>query len=88
MYSYKTQHMTNEILYKKTYRYLAGAAMPAETKQIQNWLSCIDKENPNVSDAEKERIELEILNEVKAYTAYPLFYPTEVPWWKKITAFF
>ena len=80
--------MTTEVLHKKTHRYLCGAAMPAETKQIQNWLSCIDDKEVNLSGKEKERIENEILAEVQAYTAYPLFYPKAEPWWKKITAVF
>ena len=80
--------MTTKILHKKTNRYLAGAAMPAETRQIQNWLSCTENKKLLVSPDEKTKIEEEILADVKAYTAYPLFYPTTTPWWKKITAFF
>lgn len=80
--------MTPEILKKKTTRYLQGSAMPAETRQIQTWLSCTDNGKAVVPDEEKERIEAEILAEIQAYTAYPLFYPRPEPWWRKITAFF
>jgi hypothetical protein len=34
-------------------------------------------------------MEMDILQEIQAYTAYPLFYPKEEkPWWQKITALF
>ena len=79
--------MTTEILKKKTDRYLNGESMPAETKQIQNWLSCTDN-NINLTEEEKQLIEQEILAQIQAYTAYPLFFPKEEPWWKKITAIF
>ena len=35
--------MKTEILHNKLERYLAGKSMPAETRQIQTWLSCTDK---------------------------------------------
>ena len=74
--------MTNEILEKKTTRYLFGEPMPAEAKQLQNWLSCTDGKT-NFSPEQREQVETEILNEVKAYTAYPLFFPKKkTPWWK------
>ena len=78
--------MTTETLKKKTNRYLNGESMPAETKQIQNWLSCT--ENINLSEEEKSVIEQEILGEIQAYTAYPLLFPKSEPWWRKLTAFF
>ena len=78
--------MTTETLKKKTSRYLNGESMPAETKQIQNWLSCT--ENINLSEEEKSVIEQEILAEIQAYTAYPLLFPKPEPWWRKLTAFF
>lgn len=80
--------MTTKTLHQKANRYLSGAAMPAETRQIQNWLSCTDDHKASLSEEEKTIIEQEILEEVKGYTAYPLFYPAEKPWWKKFTAFF
>lgn len=80
--------MTPKTLYNKTGRYLCGASMPAETRQIQNWLSCINENRNSPSPDEKTRIECNILAEVKAHTAYPLFYPKAAPWWKKITAMF
>lgn len=81
--------MTTETLYKKTNRYLCGASMPAETRQIQNWLSCTAEEKINLTDEEKMNIKNEILAEVRAHTAYPLFFPKRTdPWWKKITALF
>ena len=79
--------MTTEILKKKTDRYLNGESMPAETKQIQNWLSCTDN-IVNLTEEDKHAIEQEILAEIQAYTAYPLFFPKPEPWWRKITAFF
>lgn len=80
--------MTTEVLNKKTTRYLQGRAMPAETRQIQTWLSCTDNSKRELKEEEKLAIESEILAEIQAYTAYPLFYPKPEPWWKKITAFF
>jgi len=80
--------MTTKTLYNKTGRYLCGASMPAETRQIQNWLSCINETKNSISQEEKTRIENNILAEVKAHTAYPLFFPKPAPWWQKITAMF
>lgn len=80
--------MTTEVLKKKTTRYLQGRAMPAETRQIQNWLSVTGDAKTEVNEEEKAAIEDEILAEIQAYTAYPLFYPKPEPWWKKFTAFF
>jgi hypothetical protein len=79
--------MTTEILIKKTDRYLAGNPMPAEQKQIQNWLSCTKAADMATAD-ERTVIETEILCEIQAYTAYPLFYPKPEPWWRKFTAIF
>jgi len=80
--------MTTEVLKKKTTRYLQGRAMPAETRQIQTWLSCTESSKTEVKEEEKLAVESEVLAEIQAYTAYPLFYPRPEPWWKKITAFF
>ena len=80
--------MTVETLKKKTSRYLNGESMPAETRQIQNWLSCTDKKALELSEQEKQAIEQEILSEIQAYTAYPLFFPKPDPWWRKINSFF
>jgi hypothetical protein len=78
--------MTKEMLHRKTNRYLVNASQPAETRQIQNWLSCI--EPSDIPQESREQIEQKILDEIKAYTAYPLFYPKPAPWWRKFTAFF
>jgi len=80
--------MTIETLKKKTARYLKGESAPAETRQIQNWLSCTNNISRKFSEAEKQQIEGEILAEIQAYTAYPLFYPKSEPFWKKFTASF
>ena len=80
--------MNTKTLHKKTDRYLCGASMPAETRQIQNWLSCTNDNKSTVPQDEKTRIENEILVEIQAYTAYPLLYPKPEPWWQKFTAFF
>jgi hypothetical protein len=80
--------MKTELLKNKTTRYLQGRAMPAETRQIQNWLSCVDTQKTTIGEEEKSVVEAEILAEVKAYTAYPLFFPKAEPWWKKFTAVF
>jgi len=79
--------MKTEVLQKKISRYLQGNAMPAETRQIQTWLSCTDNGKVQLTEAEMENVENEILGEVQAYTAYPLFFPRQESWWKKITAF-
>ena len=77
--------MTNEILEKKTTRYLFGQPMPAEARQLQNWLSCTSDHKPSLSNEERQKIEQEILAEVQAFTAYPLFYPSKKEsWWKKM----
>ena len=80
--------MTIEALKKKTDRYLKGESAPAETRQIQNWLSCTNNISKNLSVEEKQQIEQEILAEIQAYTAYPLFYPKPEPFWKNFTASF
>lgn len=80
--------MKTEILHRKLERYLNGEAMPAETRQIQTWLSCTSNEH-SLSTSEKMILEQEILQDIQAHTAYPLFYPKkEDPWWRKITAMF
>ncbi len=80
--------MKTEILHRKLERYLNGQATPAETRQIQAWLSSTATEN-DLGPEEKSQLEMEILHEIQAYTAYPLFYPQkEKPWWQKITTFF
>lgn len=80
--------MKTEILQKKLQRYLNGQSSPAETRQIQTWLSCTDAEN-NLTPAERSELEMDILNEIKQYTAYPLFYPKkQKPWWQRIATMF
>jgi hypothetical protein len=80
--------MNTEILHKKLVRYVNGVAMPAESKQIQNWLSLVDKTSQQISNADKEKIRNEILSEIQAYTAYPLFFPKPKLWWQKIMNLF
>jgi len=80
--------MTTEVLRKKTGRYLCGLSMPAEKKQMQNWLSCTGDNKPAVSTKERELIEDEIVAQVQAYVASSLFFPKQEPWWRKITASF
>lgn len=80
--------MKSEILHRKLERYVNGEAMPAETRQIQTWLSCTTGD-VQLTPEERSLLELEILQEIQAYTAYPLFFPKkEKPWWQKITALF
>jgi hypothetical protein len=79
--------MTTEVLRQKTGRYLCGLSMPAEKRQIQNWLSCTGDNKP-VPAEEREMIENEIVAQVQAYVACTLFHPEPEPWWRKITAFF
>jgi hypothetical protein len=80
--------MKTEVLQQKLSRYLDGNSMPAEINQVQMWLSIVDKSEMNLSEEEKVIFEVEILNEIKAYTAYPLLFPKSKPWWQKITALF
>ena len=80
--------MKSEILQRKLERYLNGQSLPAEARQIQTWLSCTSPEK-ELTPEEKSLLEMEILQEIQAYTAYPLFFPKkEKPWWQKITALF
>jgi hypothetical protein len=80
--------MKTETLHNKLERYLNGVALPAETRQIQTWLSCTDAEE-QMNDEEKLKLENEILGDIRTHTSYPLFYPKkEEPWWQKITALF
>ena len=79
--------MTTEILREKTGRYLCGQSVPAEKKQIQNWLSCTGTKT-KVSEEERKTIEDDIVATVKAYAISSAFHPREESWWKKITASF
>ena len=80
--------MKSEILHRKLERYINGESLPAETRQIQTWLSCTSND-AQLTPEERSLLELEILQEIQAYTAYPLFFPKkERPWWQKITALF
>ena len=80
--------MKTEILHRKLERYLSGEAMPAETRQIQTWLSCTDAQAP-LTEEEKQELGSEILSEIREHTAYPLFYPRdEKAWWQKAVAAF
>ncbi len=80
--------MTTETLHKKISRYLQRRALPAETRQIQNWLSCTSDTKHFTTEEEMAIIKCEILADVQAHTAYPLFHPKPAPWWRKLTAIF
>jgi hypothetical protein len=76
--------MKSEILHHKLERYINGQSQPAETKQIQAWLSCTAT-NTELTPEERSLLEMEILQEIQAYTAYPLFFPKkEKTWWQKL----
>lgn len=78
--------MKTEILHRKLERYVNGEAMPAETRQIQTWLS-VTTEEKQLTPEEKEQLGSDILNEIREATAYPLFYEKdEKPWWQKVVA--
>ena len=80
--------MKTEILHQKLERYINGAALPSETRQIQTWLSCTTDEI-NLTAEQKEQVAMELLSEIQAETAYPLFYPKrEKPWYLKMVAAF
>jgi hypothetical protein len=80
--------MKTEILHKKLSRYLDGQSMPAEANQIQNWLSIVDKKSLGMSEEDKAILENEILNDIRAYTAYPLFFPPKKSIWQKFSELF
>lgn len=76
--------MKSELLHHKLERYINGKSLPAETKQIQTWLSCTST-TTELTPEERSLLELEILQEIQAYTAYPLFFPKkEKTWWQKL----
>jgi hypothetical protein len=80
--------MKTQILHRKLERYINGEAMPSETRQIQTWLSCTSTDI-SLPEEQKQQLGLEILQEIQAETAYPLFYPKkEKQWWQKIVASF
>jgi hypothetical protein len=78
--------MKTDILQRKLERYVKGEALPAETRQIQTWLSCTSDEI-SLSAEEKQQLEDEILKDIQDHTAYPLFFPKkEKAWWQKAVA--
>ena len=79
--------MTTDVLRERTGRYLCGQAVPAETKQIQNWLSCTGEKNERPLE-ERSAIEEEILQQVKAYVASSSMEASGGNWWRKFTAAF
>lgn len=80
--------MKTEILQQKLQRYISGQASPSESRQIQNWLSCTANQQ-GLKAEEKSQLEMDILLEIQAYTAYPLYRPTkDGSWWRKISAMF
>lgn len=82
--------MKTDILQRKLERYIKGEALPAETRQIQTWLSCTTSEEElSLSAEEKLQLEEEILKDIQDHTAYPLFFPKkEKAWWQKAVAAF
>lgn len=80
--------MKTEVLQKKLSRYIDGRSMPAEVSQVQTWLSIVDKSELHLSEEQTIALENEILDEIRAYTAYPLLFPQTKPWWQKITGLF
>ena len=80
--------MKIENLQNKLERYVNGKALPAETRQIQTWLSCTTTDT-HLSPEERSLLEMEILHEIQAYTAYPLVYPNkEIPGGQQLAAMF
>lgn len=80
--------MKTEILQQKLQRYITGQASPAESRQIQNWLSCTTQLE-GLKPEQRSALEMDILLEIQAYTAYPLYRrEKEGSWWRKITAMF
>jgi hypothetical protein len=81
--------MTTDVLRKKTARYLCGESIPAEAKQIQNWLSVTADNKSGIPAEERAAIESQIVGQVHAYVECTQFQPTKSDtWWRKITAFF
>ncbi len=82
--------MKTEILHKKLERYLNGEALPAETRQIQSWLSVTQTEaEPEMNESEKDALASDILNEIRQQTGYPTLYPKQdQAWWQKAMAAF
>jgi hypothetical protein len=79
--------MKTQVLHRKLERYINGEALPAETRQIQTWLSCTTSEEISLSAEEKQQLESEILKDIQDHTAYPLFFPKkEKAWWEKAVA--
>jgi hypothetical protein len=62
--------------------------MPAEKKQIQNWLSCTGDAKQEITKEERENIEEGIVGQVQAYVTSSLFRPEKNHWWQKITTLF
>jgi hypothetical protein len=81
--------MKTQVLHRKLERYINGEAMPAETRQIQSWLSCTASDEISLSAADRQQLEDEILKDIQDHTAYPLLFPNkEKPWWQKAVAAF
>jgi hypothetical protein len=80
--------MKTEALQNKFSQYLDGHSMPSEVSQVQTWLSIVDKSELQLTEEQAIHIENEILDEIRAYTAYPLLFPKTKPWWEKITGLF
>jgi hypothetical protein len=79
--------MKTQVLHRKLERYINGEALPAETRQIQTWLSCTATSEISLSAQEKQQLEDEILKDIQDHTAYPLFFPKkEKAWWEKAVA--
>lgn len=70
-------------------KYVRNTGTVVENRRAaQSWPSAT-KLNTYMTCKEKDQLEHEILEEIKAHTAYPLFFPKkESPWWQKIAAMF
>ena len=70
--------MEKNTLKTKLEKYMHGQATLAEKKQIDAWLSNGIYTKISLAKNEKRHLHDDILNEVKNYTAYPLFYPKNI----------
>lgn len=67
--------MEKNTLKTKLEKYMHGQATVAEKKQIDAWLSNGIYTKVSLEKNERRQLHDDILNEVKNYTAYPLFFP-------------
>lgn len=73
---------------RKLVKYVRNNGTAENRRAAQSWPPTA-KLNTYLTCKEKDQLEHEILDEIKAHTAYPLFFPKkEIPWWQKIAAMF